>query len=100
VRSLLNQDFVIRNAPVDPALNLPYIDITDIDPAAETIDFSQGFGARNIEGASIAVRALWNPATFVLVSDPATNIRRLEEWQRNWRRSTVETYLTRGDARS
>jgi type II secretory pathway pseudopilin PulG len=92
-RQLVGQDFVLREAPAD-ALGLPYLDVRQVDPQAAAI--SEG-GARDIQGASVAVRVMWNNATFSLVSDPAENMRRLDVWGRNWRRTTTETYLRRGE---
>ncbi len=94
--SMVGQDFAIKQRS-DPTLNLPSIDLTDVDGSATGVDFSNGIGAKGIKGASIAVRVLWNPDFFNLTNDSATNMSRLERWGRSWRRTTNETYMQRGD---
>ncbi len=94
--SLVGQDFIIKNRP-DPTLSLPSIDLTDVDSAATSIDFNNGIGARNIKGASVAVKVLWNPDSFTLTNDPLVNMSHLEQWGRGWRKTTNETYLQRGE---
>jgi len=95
IHSLVGQDFIIKYRN-DPSLNLPSIDLTDVDPNAISVDFTNGIGVRNIKGASVAVQVLWNPETFHLLSDSGTNMTNLNAWGRGWRRSTNETYMQRG----
>jgi len=61
------------------------------------VDFANGIGARNIKGASVAVRVLWNPDMFRLTDDPVANMTKLEQWGRGWRKTTNETYMQRGE---
>jgi len=96
VHDLLGQDFIIRTRP-DPTLNLPSIDLTDVDSDAVGVSFQNGIGARGIKGASVAVRVLWNPSTFHLTGDSATNLNNLNLWGQNWRISTNETFLQKED---
>ena len=56
-----------------------------------------GYAVRRVKGASVAVRVLWNPAVFQLGTDAAENLERFEVWSRNWRRTTTETFLQRGE---
>jgi hypothetical protein len=92
-----SQDFVITASPADP-LGLPYIDIREVAPDAASFDYATyGYAVRNVRGASLVVRVLWNPNRFTLGSDQAQNLRRLDEWGRGWRRTVTETYLQRGD---
>ena len=56
-----------------------------------------GFAVRRVKGASVAIRVLWNPSFFSLTGDSATNMQNLERWGRDWRRTTVETFLQRGE---
>jgi Tfp pilus assembly protein PilV len=99
---LLGQDFQIQYRRLDP-IGLPSIDISEVIPGARFLDgqgrMRNGYAARGVKGASIAVRVLNNPATFSLTNNSATNMRRLEEWGRNWKRSTTETYIQRGEIR-
>jgi len=97
VHSLVGQDFQVRSRSDDVTLNLPSIDLTEVDPSATAIDVSNGFGARGIKGASVAVRVLWNPNSMLLTNDSPTNITHLEQWARGWRKTTNETYMQRGD---
>ena len=102
MKILRDQDFVIRNTPADPLG--PYVDITDVDGTATTLDFygnpygsAYGYAVRRVKGASVAVRVLWNPSFFSITSDSATNMQALDRWGRDWRRTTVETFLQRGE---
>lgn len=97
IQIIESQDFVIGASPADP-IGLPYIDIKEVAPDAVSFDFTYGYAVRNIRGASIVVRVLWNPQRFALSGDNAQNMRRLDEWGRGWRRTVTETYLQRGDA--
>ncbi|HEY0868387.1 MAG TPA: hypothetical protein VGE01_13460 [Fimbriimonas sp.] len=95
-RQLLGQDFQIAIRNPDPT-GLPSIDVREVAGQNAVVSFVNGYPARGVKGASLAVRVLHNQATFSLTDDGATNIRRLEQWGRNWRRSTTETYIQRGD---
>lgn len=92
---LRDQDFVITASPADP-LGFPYIDINTVDANATGFDFTNGYAVRTVKGASIAARVLWNPAFFRLGPTPAENMASFEQWGRNWRKTTVESYLERG----
>lgn len=106
-RELNGQDYLIT-ASTDPLG--PYVDITSVDPDASNIDTpvyqSDGslvsgsyymYGVRNVKGASIGVRTLWNPGYFTLGSDPADNIKQFNKWMGGWRKSETETYLQRSE---
>ncbi|MDR3690291.1 MAG: hypothetical protein P4L46_12995 [Fimbriimonas sp.] len=97
IHTLTGQDFIVHYAANenDP-LGLAYIDLTDADPYATSVDMSNGIGARSIKGASVAARVLWNPDGFTLSNDNAANLANLSKWGRGWRRSTNETYMQRG----
>lgn len=98
-RQLLNQDFVITNSPVDPAVGLPYIDIRTQAADAVSINYARyGYGVRGIRGASVSVRALWNPTSFTLTNDEAVNLENFERWGRAWRRVQTDTFLTKEDS--
>ncbi len=90
-----DQEFTIRPAAGDPVG--AFIDLTEVDGGATTFDWSVGTPVRRVKGASVTVRALWNPATFTLGSDPVANVQAIEKWGRNWRRYNVDTYLQRGE---
>ena len=96
VHSFVGQDFLIKKGG-DPSLNLPYIDLTDVDPYATAVNFKNGIGVRGVKGASVAVRVLWNPTTFRLTPDSATNLSHLNQWAQNWRKTTNETFLQKQD---
>ncbi len=92
---LQDQDYLI-SAQFDPNVNLPYIDIRDQAGDAISINYARyGFGVRGVRGASVSVRAMWNPATFTLTSDETENLENFEKWGRNWRRVQTESFLTK-----
>lgn len=92
---LQNQDFLIKNSPIDAAVGLPYIDIRDQVGSATAINYARyGYGVRGVRGASLSVRVLWNPATFTLSNNEAENLEAFEKWGRNWRRIQTDTFLT------
>jgi type II secretory pathway pseudopilin PulG len=98
VGALYGQDFVIQYRTPDTVRpSLPSIDITDVVPEARSLSFDSGFVARSVKGGSMSVRVFQNPEKFRLGPNPDTNIRALEQWGRNWRRSSVETFVQRGD---
>ena len=100
VRQILGQDFLIRT---DSASPLPYIDLGDVDTTAvrfvNPLTDPPGYGmpAKDVKGASLAVRVLWNPNTFFLGLDAIENMNRLDRWGQGWRRSTNETFIERGE---
>lgn len=97
-RALYSQDFLVDFPRVDASgLGLPAIDLKDVDPLAASLDYTSGYAARDIKGASIAVRVLWNPEIFRLQASPAANMTALEQWGRNWRRSTDDTFIVRAE---
>jgi hypothetical protein len=93
---LRDHDFVITASPADP-FGMPYIDIRSVDASAISFDFSNGYAVRTVKGASIAARVLWNPATWRLDTDATANLQAFELWMRNFRKTTVENYLERGE---
>lgn len=96
-RQISAQDFVIQGSAGDP-LGLPFIDITTIDGAAAQIDYqTNGYAARDVKAASVAVRTIWNPEFFRLAPNAALNVtERIDRWTRGYRKSTNETYLEQG----
>ena len=94
-KSVKGQDFVIRYR--NDGLNLPSIDLADVVASASGFDFSAAPAVRNVRGASITVRALYNPDTFRIGTDTAANLASLERWGRGWRKATVQTYLQPGE---
>lgn len=97
LKSIQDQDFIIRGSSGDP-LGRPFVDIRDIDPDATQFDFATyGYAVRDVRGASISVRVLWNPSTFRLGGDSAANLEAYEVWTRTRKRSVVETFLQRSD---
>ena len=95
-RQISGQDMLIRYQPND-VLNLPSVDIREIDGAATGFSYTSGAAVRGVKGASVAVRVLWNPDSFFLSQDPIENMRRLDIWGQGYRRSTNETYLERAE---
>lgn len=95
-RSVVGRDFVVRVRAGDP-VGLPSIDIAEVDPAATGFDPDAAPAVRGVKGASISVRALWNPDFFSLGTNAIQNFQRLERWGTGWRRSTVQTFIERGE---
>jgi hypothetical protein len=96
-RSITGQDFVIHPGSTTTQPNLPYIEIKDVDPLAGTLDLATyGYAARDVKGASLVVRVAWNPNTFSLTNNSATNVQNEATWGQGWRRSTTETFLDSG----
>ncbi|KAA0225575.1 hypothetical protein FCG40_04600 [Fimbriimonadia bacterium ATM] len=101
--SMRDQDFHIR-APlaVDP-IQLPSIDIREVDSTATNFDFTSfGYAVRGVAGASVRARVIWNTAQKEDVpgNSGAAIAERLllhEEWGQQWRSVEVETYLSRRD---
>lgn len=95
-QQIFGQDYVIRFRAGDP-IGLPSVDVTEAAPGAASFDFST-VPVQDVKGASLIVRTLWNPETFRLTNNSATNMNLLNVWGRGWRRSTVQTYLEGGQA--
>jgi type II secretory pathway pseudopilin PulG len=93
LHELDGQDFTITYPTVPDAVGLPCIDIKQNDSAAMSLSNAYGVVAKGIKGASLSVRALWNPATFAINSDPNVNATSIDQWARSWRSSNVQTYL-------
>lgn len=87
VHEIQGQDFVIGYRTNDP-IGLPCVDLTEMDSTAKAFQ-----GVRDVKGASVAVRVLWNPDSFHLGSNTDENMKALDVWGRSWRRNTTETYL-------
>ena len=95
-REINGQDFVISTRGNDSFG--PYVDIASVDPDATSIDLTYyGYGVRNVKGASVGVRTLWNNGYFRLSNDQADNIKQFNTWMGQWRKSETETYLQRSE---
>jgi hypothetical protein len=92
-KQLDGQDFQIEFPTVPDGVGLPCIDVASVDPAASALNNNYGVVARGIKGASLTVQVLWNPSTFNLTTNGATNIGLLDTWGQSWRRATNQTYL-------
>ncbi len=93
---LMGQDFLVTGGN-DATVALPFVDLTSVDPSAQSISFANGFGARNVKGASVTVRVLWNPTNFFLTGNSPQNLSSLNRWGQAWRKSTNETFLQKED---
>lgn len=66
-------------------------------PAGMVFDFTRnGYAVRRVRGASLKVRVLWNPATFVLGSDQLENFNRFMRWAESWRKTETESFEAGG----
>ncbi|MCW5937836.1 MAG: hypothetical protein KIT11_11085 [Fimbriimonadaceae bacterium] len=81
---------------LDGPRNVAYADIRGRAGQSTVFDFSQGYAARRVRGASVKVRVLWNSSYFSLTGDPEQNYRSLEEWMRSYRRSETESMQVGG----
>lgn len=62
-------------------------------PGGATFDASRNnYAVRRVNGASIKVRAFFNPDTWSLGGDPATNFDRLRKWTERYYTTTTETF--------
>ncbi len=94
-RSLREQSFVIQS-PFLVDLPYPYIDLAPL--GVDTFDFEQyGYAVRDVKGASVSVRVLWNTEPLTLGSNGATNLETMHRWGREWKQVSTETYLRRGE---
>jgi type II secretory pathway pseudopilin PulG len=67
-------------------------------PNGATFDASRNnYAVRRVNGASIKVRAFYNPDTWQLGSDPATNFDRLRKWTERYYTTTTETFDAGGN---
>lgn len=98
-RTLSGKDFVIRN-DAGNVVPRPYIDIRDADAAAVTFAYDAAPAVRGIKGGSISVRTLWNPDSFGLSASSPDNVRALERFTRGYRRTTVQTFIERGEVQN
>ena len=98
-RTLSGKDFVIRN-DAGNVVPRPYIDIRDADAAAVTFAYDAAPAVRGIKGGSISVRTLWNPDSFGLSASSPNNVRALERFTRGYRRTTVQTFIERGEVQN
>ncbi|RYG36082.1 hypothetical protein EON81_10825 [bacterium] len=93
-RQIIGQNFTISFRQNEEN---PSIDIQDVDPNATRFD-PNTISARDVRGASLTVRTLWNPDFFNLGPDPVANLRKLDQWNRGTRKSTLQAYVSRGEA--
>jgi len=98
-RTLSGKDFVIRN-DAGNVIPRPYIDIRDADAAAVTFAYDAAPAVRGVKGGSISVRTLWNPDNFGLSASGPDNVRALERFTRGYRRTTVQTFIERGEVQN
>jgi hypothetical protein len=96
-KTIEGQDFVIRTKPAD-TFGYPFVNLLDVDPFATGFDFTTyGYAVRDVQGASISVRVLWNSAYFSLSTDRVQNMKNFNAWLGNWRRNETETFLQRSE---
>lgn len=104
LQAMRDQDFLIRAPrPTDP-IQLPSIDIREVDSTATNFDFiSYGYAVRGVSGTSLKARVIWNSAEKedVPTDTPAALADRQslhDVWTSKWRQVQIESYLTRRDA--
>jgi hypothetical protein len=94
LKKMEGQEFIIKNSPADTALNLPYIDLRDVDVNAVSINYSQyGWGVRGVKGASITVRGTFNPTFFKLTANPDVNAENYAKWMQAWHSFKVDAFV-------
>ncbi|HWP30962.1 MAG TPA: prepilin-type N-terminal cleavage/methylation domain-containing protein [Fimbriimonadales bacterium] len=104
LKTMRDQDFLIRAPRPQDTPNLPYIDITDVDASADTFDWqTYGYAVRGVAGATVRARVLWN--TDRKEDVPGNTANDIQErmflhdrWTEKWRYVIVESYLSRRDA--
>lgn len=61
-------------------------------PDGLPFDFTRGNAVARVKGASIRVRAIWNPSVWQLGANANDNYERMKTWAQSWRRVESETY--------
>ncbi len=89
--ALMDKDYVIQSPD---GTGLPYIQL----PTGLTFDFTKnnGYAVRRVRGASLRVRVLWNPSSFILGVDQATNYNNMMTWAQQWRRVETDSFEAGG----
>jgi hypothetical protein len=93
---LPDQEFQVDGIERVVGVSLAFIDITGKVPAQAVFSYANGYAVRGVKGASMKVRALWNPGYFSFTNDPIENYRRVEVWARGWRKTETESFLAGG----
>jgi len=88
--ALYDQEIQISGVENVGGVDLAYAETWDKVPNG-AFDASQGYSIRRVKGASLKVRVMWNPTSFILGLDPIKNYEELEVWMRSWRRTDNET---------
>ncbi len=82
-----DRDFKINGKETIAGTTLAYAEVPG------NFDFSQtGDAVRRVSGASLKVRAFFNPQTFLLTSDQADNFERIKRWSQTWHKVETETF--------
>ncbi len=89
---LFDQEFEVDGAQG----NVAFVDIRGKMGPNTVFDFSRGYAVRRVRGASMRVRAVWNPGSFALGTDPVANYAALEFWSRSWRRNESQSMQVGG----
>jgi hypothetical protein len=95
-RVISGRDFRLRTEPTG-VIPRPFLDIREVDESAASFAYDAAPPVRGIKGASISVRTLWNPESFRLGANGAENAAAAERFARSYRRTTVQTYVERGE---
>ncbi len=103
LRSMRDQEFLVRPPLATDPLQLPYVDIREADSTASFFDFENyGYAIRGVTGTSVRARVIWNADQKEdVVGNTAQAIQERMEihqnWTNQWRIVQVETNLTRRD---
>ncbi len=105
IKIIRDQDYLITASTPD-SLGLPYVDATlaatdlsqlDVTLDSVTTPTAFGYAVKDVKGASMTARALWNSEAFTLGTDSMANLEALRKYQMGYRRSTLDTVVQRGD---
>ncbi len=96
-RTMVGQDFLIGYPRDNDPTGLPCLDLRDVDPTATGFIYNSGSAVRDVRAASVAVRVIWNPTNLTLTNNGTTNLQKVEQWGREWRRNTNETFIQRSE---
>lgn len=98
-KSIYDQEFIIREPRASGGMRLGRVILTDkIDPSlAPRLDHAKGAAVRRVKGVSMSVRVFWNPTAFTLKADGNENLKELNKWLINLRRTESETFLVKGE---
>lgn len=82
-----DRDFKLSGRETIAGVTLAYAEMPGDFDFAPT-----GYAVRRVAGASLKMRAFWNPQTFLLNGDQARNFEEVKRWTQTWHKVETETF--------